>query len=96
MQLTAVRNLLAVAPDSLQQADRDAFSLSLLWAQSVALTNKFDLGSEGYVRAVTGELAKIAWTVTDAAGIDYANTGGKLSPGKAVNQSWSPTSMPVL
>jgi hypothetical protein len=90
MQLTAVRNLLAVAPDALGCADRNAFSLSLLWAQSVALNSSTDPASETYRRALIAELSRIAWIVDAAATVGYASEGGTTSPGVVVRKILDP------
>lgn len=86
LRLTTVGPVLAALADEVTPDQQNAFSLGLCWAEAVARKTSTDVASAAYFTALSAELGRIAWIVTDAGTDSYTASGGVTNPAQAVTE----------
>lgn len=82
--LIAAGHTLAVAPASLPKALTDAWSLSMVWSQSIARKSSNNPASSTYFSALYTELSRISWIVEDADKNAYKTDNTSTSPASVI------------
>lgn len=90
LKLTAVDQAMAFADASVPQDLIDAWSYTTTFAQAFARTVNSDPSTQSYFNAMTGELAKLAWNVTDATKVNYSQSASQISPAGIVSSIINP------
>ncbi|HLM69219.1 MAG TPA: hypothetical protein VK358_16895 [Longimicrobium sp.] len=89
-QLTAVDQAMAFCDASVPQPLIDAWSYTTTFAQANARTVNDDPSTQAYFDAMTGELAKLAWNITEASKVAYSNTANQITPAAIVSSILNP------
>lgn len=90
VNLTAVDGTIAFSDSSVPQDLIDAWSNTTTFAQAAARAVNSDPSTEAYFDAMTGELQKLAWNVTEAGRLTYKQAAEKISPAAIVESILNP------
>jgi hypothetical protein len=90
MKLTAVDQAMAFSDDSMPQNLIDAWAYTTTFAQAHARTVNNDPSSEDYFNAMTGELAQLAWNITEATKENYSQSADSITPANIVSSILNP------
>jgi len=89
-KLTTVDSAMAFSDASVPQPFIDAWSYTTTFAQAHARTVDPDSSSSPYFDAMTTELQRLAWNVTDAGKLTYKQVADKIQPADIVKQILHP------
>jgi hypothetical protein len=84
VKLTAVDSAVAYCNASVPQPLIDAWSYTTTFAQAYARKINSDASSRTYFDAMTHELQRLGWNVTDAGKVDYHQQANKIEPADIV------------
>lgn len=90
MNLTAVDQAMAFSDNSMPQNLIDAWSYTTTFAQAYARTVNSDPSSQAYFNAMTGQLAQLAWNITEATQESYTQQAGSIRPADIVTSIINP------
>ncbi len=90
VNLTAVDGSVAFSDPTVSQSYIDAWAYTTTFAQAYARTVSSDPSSEAYFDAMTNELQKLAWNVTNAGKLDYHQSAEKITPAAIVESILNP------
>lgn len=90
VNLTAVDGAVAFSDPTVEQKFVDAWAYTTTFAQAHARTVNTDASSQAYFDAMTNELQKLAWNVTNAGKLDYHQKAEKISPAAIVESILNP------
>jgi len=82
--VTTIGPLMAAAPVSVPKELQEAFSLSLLWSETIAAQTDADIRTQAYFNALTAELGRVAWMVTNASTDIWSSSGAQTDAAGAV------------
>jgi|GEM_PF-6007159 len=88
--LTTADSAIAYSDSSVPQDLIDAWSYTTTFAQAYARTVNSDASSQGYFDAMTNQLQKVAWNVTEAGKLDYKQAASTISPSAIVSSILNP------
>jgi hypothetical protein len=84
IQLTAVDQTMVFSDSSVPQPLIDAWSYTTTFAQAIARTVNNDPSTEAYFDAMTSELAKLGWNITDSGNEAFTQTANQIAPASIV------------
>lgn len=88
--VTAVDQALALAPADMPQDLINAWSYTTTFAQAHARTVNSDPSTQAYFDAMTQELMKLGWNVTEANKLDYEQQATSITPAAIVKSILNP------
>jgi hypothetical protein len=88
--VTAVDQTICFYDSSVTQTLIDAYQWTLMFGQAAARAVNPDPASGQYFDAMTQELAKIGWNITNAGKLNYNQQAAKISPAGIVSQILDP------
>jgi len=88
--VVAVDQSLAWCPASLDQDMLDAYKYTLMFAQAAARTVNSDPSTEAYYEAMTQQLMKLGWNVTESGKLNYDQQASRISPAQIVGGILNP------
>ena len=77
-------------PKAITQELVDAYQLTLTFAQAAARAVNSDPATEEYFKAMTTELARLGWNITNSGKTHYEQTANKISPASIVKSITDP------